>query len=96
MKIRDVMVALQQKFDTHGMSISVQDKEDLDMPNHLTGKVKKRCCVLYCDLYVPQSLNLLFKQLKRYLKLSFNTVTDLQEVRVSNSFLTMLVILHVN
>ncbi len=46
-KIRDVMVALRRKFDSHGMNVSVDDKEDLDMPNHLSGKVNIFICYLH-------------------------------------------------
>ncbi len=71
--------------------MSVEDKEDLDMPNHLSGKVRKQIVqpnyflTVCCGLYIPQFINPLpFNQLKRYLKLSFNAVTELQEASNRN------------
>jgi len=55
--VAEVTQLLQRKFDQVGMTIVACDKEDLDMPNHLSGK------------------------LHRFLRLSFNNVSDLMEVR---------------
>jgi DNA polymerase epsilon subunit 1 len=38
---REIMIALKRRFDSHGMQIDFADKEDLDMPNHLSGNMRR-------------------------------------------------------
>ncbi|CAM9091188.1 unnamed protein product, partial [Phaeothamnion confervicola] len=53
----DAAAALRRRFEDSGVVVTVVDKEDLDLPNHLSGK------------------------LRRLLKLEFDSVADMMEVK---------------
>ncbi|CAM9478652.1 unnamed protein product [Pylaiella littoralis] len=55
--IQDSIQCIRRRFEDSAVEVTVVDKEDLDMPNHLSGK------------------------LRRFLKLSFHSVSDLMEVK---------------
>ncbi|CAN0497062.1 unnamed protein product, partial [Discosporangium mesarthrocarpum] len=39
--IQDTMVTLRRKFEDQAIQVTIADKEDLEMPNHLSGKLRR-------------------------------------------------------
>jgi DNA polymerase epsilon subunit 1 len=39
--VQEAATTLRRRYDEHGMTVTAADKEDLDMPNHLSGKLRR-------------------------------------------------------